>query len=137
MPPPSSQPPQNVNPEELYNVICAAASQDPAQIKASADRLKQLLEMMGTFDTLSEIAATNCWIAPGGWPWASVDVCAPWSTNELDTTRGKWVLVDENLKMQGYGSLVCIPLYSDIQMQYSTPWFRTCTTDAHAALTFL
>ncbi|KAK7687305.1 hypothetical protein QCA50_009810 [Cerrena zonata] len=54
---------------------------------------------------LSEIAATNCWIAPGGWPWATVDVCAPWSTNELDTTRGKWVLVDENLKMQGYGSL--------------------------------
>lgn len=59
MAPPSSQPAQPVNPEELYNVICAAVSQDPAQIKASADRLKQLLEMVGTFDTLSEIAATR------------------------------------------------------------------------------
>lgn len=53
----SSQTPQNVNPEEVYNVICAAASQDFAQIKASSDRLKELLEMTGTFDALSEIAA--------------------------------------------------------------------------------
>ena len=45
-----------VNPEELYNVICGAASQDPVQIKASANRLKQLLELAGTFDALSEIA---------------------------------------------------------------------------------
>lgn len=59
MAPPPSQHVQTVNPEELYNVICAAVSQDPAQIKASADRLKQLLEMVGTFDILSEIAATK------------------------------------------------------------------------------
>jgi hypothetical protein len=58
MPPSNlSHPPVNVSPEELYNVICAAASQDPAQIKASSDRLKQMLEMTGTFDALSEIAA--------------------------------------------------------------------------------
>ncbi|KAF7790859.1 hypothetical protein EIP86_001817 [Pleurotus ostreatoroseus] len=51
--------PQHSSPEEVYNVICAAASQDPAQIKASSERLKQLLEMAGTFDALSEIAATR------------------------------------------------------------------------------
>ncbi|KAJ3559178.1 hypothetical protein NM688_g492 [Phlebia brevispora] len=51
--------PQRSSPEEVYNVICAAASQDPAQIKASSERLKQLLEMAGTFDSLSEIAATR------------------------------------------------------------------------------
>ncbi len=58
MPPPhlTSQTPQNASPEEVYNVIVAATSQDPAQIKASSDRLKQLLEMAGTFDALSEIA---------------------------------------------------------------------------------
>lgn len=47
------------SPEEVYNVICAAASQDPVQLKASAERLKELLEMPGTFDALSEIAATR------------------------------------------------------------------------------
>ncbi|KAI0092637.1 armadillo-type protein [Irpex rosettiformis] len=52
----SSQTPQNASPEEVYNVICAATSQDLAQIKASSDRLKQLLELSGTFDALSEIA---------------------------------------------------------------------------------
>ena len=53
----SSQTPNNVNPEEVYNVICAATSQDFVQIKASSDRLKELLEMTGTFDALSAIAA--------------------------------------------------------------------------------
>ena len=38
-------------------VIVAATSQDPAEIKASSDRLKQLFEMSGVFDALSEIAA--------------------------------------------------------------------------------
>ncbi|KAI0347520.1 ARM repeat-containing protein [Trametopsis cervina] len=56
-PNPSSHLPENVSPEELYNVISAATSQDPGQIKASSDRLKQMLEMAGTFDALSEIAA--------------------------------------------------------------------------------
>ena len=51
--------PQQSSPEEVYNVICAAASQDPAQMKASAQRLKELLDMAGTFDYLSEIAATR------------------------------------------------------------------------------
>lgn len=56
MPPPSSHEPQHVSPEELYNVICDAASQDPAKIKASSDRLKAMLDMVGTFDTFSQIA---------------------------------------------------------------------------------
>ncbi|KIM90936.1 hypothetical protein PILCRDRAFT_1173 [Piloderma croceum F 1598] len=48
---------QNVNPEELLNVISAAASQDPVQVRASSDRLKQMFEMFGTFDGLSDIAS--------------------------------------------------------------------------------
>lgn len=64
MPPPSSHEPQHVNPEELYNVICAAASQDPAQIQASSERLKKMLEMVGTFDTLSQIAAQRTLSTP-------------------------------------------------------------------------
>lgn len=48
---------QNVNPEELLNVISAAASQDPVQVQASSDRLKQMFEMFGTFDGLSDIAS--------------------------------------------------------------------------------
>lgn len=59
MPPPSSHEPQHVNPEELYQVICAAASQDPAQIKVSSERLKEMFEMVGVFDTLSQIAAQS------------------------------------------------------------------------------
>ncbi|THH33687.1 hypothetical protein EUX98_g583 [Antrodiella citrinella] len=47
----------NVSTDELFQVICDAASQDPAKIKTSTDRLKQLLDMTGSFDALSEIAA--------------------------------------------------------------------------------
>ncbi|OBZ76700.1 Importin-11 [Grifola frondosa] len=49
--------PQSVSPEELYNVMCGAASQNPAQVQQSATRLKELLELFGAFDTLHEIAA--------------------------------------------------------------------------------
>lgn len=48
---------QNVSPEEVYNVICAAASQNPVEVKASSARLKQLFDMAGIFDALSEISA--------------------------------------------------------------------------------
>lgn len=41
--------------EEVYNVITAAASQDPRNLKASADRLKQLFNVLGTYDALSKI----------------------------------------------------------------------------------
>lgn len=57
MAPPSSHEPQSVNPGELYNAICDAASQDPVKIKNAYDKLKEMLEMVGTFDTLSQIAA--------------------------------------------------------------------------------
>ncbi|KAI0796611.1 ARM repeat-containing protein [Abortiporus biennis] len=50
-------PVQHANPQEVFAVIVDAASQDPAKVKASSDRLKQLLEMAGTSDALSEIAA--------------------------------------------------------------------------------
>jgi hypothetical protein len=48
---------ENVSPEELYEVMVAASSQDPAQLQASSKRLKQMLDMFGTFDALHEIAA--------------------------------------------------------------------------------
>lgn len=48
---------ERVSPTELYNVMVAASSQDPSQIQASSARLKQMLDMIGTFDALHEIAA--------------------------------------------------------------------------------
>ncbi|TCD64327.1 hypothetical protein EIP91_004237 [Steccherinum ochraceum] len=46
----------NVPADELFQVICDAASQDPSKMRASTDRLKELLDMTGSFDALSEIA---------------------------------------------------------------------------------
>ena len=46
-----------VSPAELYEVIVAACSQNFSQIQASGQRLKQMLEMFGTFDALQDIAA--------------------------------------------------------------------------------
>lgn len=46
-----------VSPAELYEVIVAACSQNYSQIQASSQRLKQLLEMFGTYDALQDIAA--------------------------------------------------------------------------------
>jgi len=48
---------EHVSPQELYNVMTAASSQDPAQIQESSKRLKHMLDMFGTFDALHEIAA--------------------------------------------------------------------------------
>ncbi|KDQ64644.1 hypothetical protein JAAARDRAFT_187954 [Jaapia argillacea MUCL 33604] len=50
---------ENVSPQELYDVICGAASQDPRQVQASTKRLKEMSEMFGTYDALHEIAATR------------------------------------------------------------------------------
>lgn len=47
---------ETVSRDELFNVILGAASQDPAQLQASAKRLKEMQDMFGTFDGLSEIA---------------------------------------------------------------------------------
>jgi hypothetical protein len=47
---------ESVSTQELYDVMCNAASQDPARVQASANRLKQMLELFGTFDSLQEIA---------------------------------------------------------------------------------
>lgn len=46
-----------VSPGELYNVVAGAASQDPRMVVASATRLKEMLDMYGTFEGLSEISA--------------------------------------------------------------------------------
>ncbi|KAG6903497.1 hypothetical protein C0995_005520 [Termitomyces sp. Mi166 len=47
---------EHVSPTELYEVLNAASSQDPSQLKASHERLKQMLDMFGTYDALHEIA---------------------------------------------------------------------------------
>ncbi|KAM5532278.1 hypothetical protein V8D89_014036 [Ganoderma adspersum] len=58
MSPPAQAPPQEpVSPEELYNVVCGAASQNPAQVQESTNRLKELLTRPGAYDILHEIAA--------------------------------------------------------------------------------
>ncbi|KAF9464415.1 armadillo-type protein [Collybia nuda] len=50
---------ERVSPEELYEVVTTASSQDPAQVQVSSKRLKQMLDMFGTFDALHEIAAQH------------------------------------------------------------------------------
>ncbi|KJA30164.1 hypothetical protein HYPSUDRAFT_125792 [Hypholoma sublateritium FD-334 SS-4] len=47
---------QIVSPEELYQVIVGATSQDVKQIQASSQRLKEMLDMFGAYDALQEIA---------------------------------------------------------------------------------
>jgi hypothetical protein len=54
--PPTGPQVENANPDEVFAVITAAASQDPTQIKNATDRLKELLDMFGTLDTLQAIA---------------------------------------------------------------------------------
>ena len=46
-----------VNPLELLQVLSDATSQDPTKLTHSTARLKELLELFGTFDALQEIAA--------------------------------------------------------------------------------
>ncbi|KZT12770.1 ARM repeat-containing protein [Laetiporus sulphureus 93-53] len=48
---------ETVSPDELYDVLCGAASQDPAVLQSSAMRLKQMLQLFGAFNILHEIAA--------------------------------------------------------------------------------
>ena len=57
MGPPVQAQPQPVSPEELYSVVCGAASQNPSEVQASTTRLKELLERPGAYDILHEIAA--------------------------------------------------------------------------------
>ncbi|KZT19271.1 ARM repeat-containing protein [Neolentinus lepideus HHB14362 ss-1] len=48
---------RNVDPQELYDVICGASSQDPALMERSTFRLKSMLDYFGAYDALHEIAA--------------------------------------------------------------------------------
>ncbi|KAI9000953.1 ARM repeat-containing protein [Trametes punicea] len=59
MSPPAQTAPATISPEELYNVVSGAASQNPAQVQASTARLKELLEIPGAYDLLQEVAATK------------------------------------------------------------------------------
>lgn len=46
-----------VNRQELLEIVYAASSQIPSQVQASTERLKSLLDNVGTYDALHEIAA--------------------------------------------------------------------------------
>ncbi|KAI0352893.1 ARM repeat-containing protein [Trametes cingulata] len=59
MSPPAQAAPATVSPEELFSVVCGAASQNPAEVQASTTRLKELLDVPGAYDLLQEIAATK------------------------------------------------------------------------------
>ncbi|KAF8351332.1 armadillo-type protein [Amanita rubescens] len=48
---------ETVSPQELFQVITNAASQDPTLVQQSSERLKEMLSMSGTFDALHEIAS--------------------------------------------------------------------------------
>lgn len=48
---------ETVSPDEVYNVVAGAASQDPSLLSTSSARLKQMLEIHGTYDCLSAIAS--------------------------------------------------------------------------------
>lgn len=48
---------QTASADEVYQVMTGAASQDPAVFQASSTRLKEMLDMFGTYDALHEIAA--------------------------------------------------------------------------------
>ncbi|THH11497.1 hypothetical protein EW145_g638 [Phellinidium pouzarii] len=51
-----ARPIESVVPDELYNVVASATSQDPALVTASASRLKQMLDLHGSFECLNAIA---------------------------------------------------------------------------------
>jgi len=55
---------QAVSPEELYQVIVDASSQDVSRIKASSERLEAMLEMFGSYDALQEIASRASYPLP-------------------------------------------------------------------------
>ncbi|EIN10324.1 ARM repeat-containing protein [Punctularia strigosozonata HHB-11173 SS5] len=50
---------ETVNPQDVYTVMCAAASQDPIEMQRASTSLILLLEKFGTYDALQEIAATK------------------------------------------------------------------------------
>lgn len=47
---------ETVNPQELYQTIVDASSQDPSRVHSSSTRLEQMSHMLGTIDALQEIA---------------------------------------------------------------------------------
>lgn len=47
---------ETVNAQELYQVLVDASSQDPVRVQVSSKRLKQMLDMFGTYDALQEIS---------------------------------------------------------------------------------
>jgi hypothetical protein len=47
---------ETVNRQELYQVVVNASSQEPSLVQSSSNRLKQMFDMLGTFDGLQEIA---------------------------------------------------------------------------------
>ena len=56
---PTGAPLPEASPAEVLQVITSATSQDPAKMKTSSERLKELLDMTGTYDALSEISVSQ------------------------------------------------------------------------------
>jgi hypothetical protein len=55
---------ETVSPAELYEVISGACSQDQARVQASGKRLKEMLDMFGTYNGLHEIASQRNYPLP-------------------------------------------------------------------------
>lgn len=48
---------ETVNPQELYQVLTAACSSNQPQILAAGRRIKEMLEMFGTYNELHRISS--------------------------------------------------------------------------------
>ncbi|KAA1466319.1 ARM repeat-containing protein [Dentipellis sp. KUC8613] len=48
---------QHVSVQELYSVVCGAASQNPSEMLPASARLKEMLDLPGAYDALHDIAA--------------------------------------------------------------------------------
>lgn len=58
---------------------------------------------------VSELHITACLFDPWFFPEIASDFCAPTSTKQEQSTKGKWVRVDHNLYKQiGMKTLVCL-----------------------------
>lgn len=48
---------ESVSPAELYEVVVGACSQDISRVQVSSKRLKEMLDMFGTYDALQAMAS--------------------------------------------------------------------------------
>ena len=86
---------------------------------------------------MSEIHITECLVDPWFIPYMSAEFCTPPSTKEDDAKKGKWVLVERNLKSQlGMKSLVRLTVSPRSHPIIIFPPHRTCTIAERGDMTF-